>query len=43
LSKTLKLNFNYVLSRTGQYNLSTQWDNTANGSICTAPTISVTR
>jgi len=43
LSKTLKLNFNYVLSGTGQYNLSTQWDNTANGSICTAPTITVTR
>jgi uncharacterized repeat protein (TIGR01451 family) len=42
-NKTLQLNFNFALSGTGQYQLSTQWDDTAGSSICTAPTIIVTR
>jgi hypothetical protein len=40
-NKTLQLNFNFPLSGTGQYQLSTQWDNTTGGSLCTAPTILV--
>src|SRR5574341_266066 len=42
-NKTLQLNFDFPLSGTGQYQVSTQWDNTTGGSICTAPTIIVTR
>ncbi|MGH2524822.1 MAG: hypothetical protein ACRDH2_20125, partial [Anaerolineales bacterium] len=42
-SKTLKLNFNYALSGTGGYTLTTQWDDTNGGSVCTAPSITISR
>jgi uncharacterized repeat protein (TIGR01451 family) len=42
-SKFLQLIFNYNLPGTGQYTLVTQWDNTAGGSVCTAPAVTVTR
>lgn len=42
-SKTLKFNFNYAVSGTGTYTLVTIWDDTAGNSLCTAPTITITR